>query len=72
MSIGHRLTGWNAVKSRVTQLGLSLLDEEVKSVTMRIKELADIRPLGIEEVDALLRNFHEKVKVASTESELEG
>jgi hypothetical protein len=25
----HRLTGWNAVKSRVEQLGLSLNDDEV-------------------------------------------
>lgn len=29
VSIGHRLTGWNAVKSRVEQLGLTLTDEEV-------------------------------------------
>lgn len=25
----HRLTGWNAVKSRVEQLGLTLTDDEV-------------------------------------------
>jgi len=25
----HRLTGWNAVKSRVEQLGLKLTDEQV-------------------------------------------
>lgn len=30
VSIGHRLTGWNAVKSRVEQLGLKLTDEEVR------------------------------------------
>lgn len=29
VSIGHRLTGWNAVKSRVEQLGLKLTDDEV-------------------------------------------
>ena len=61
VSIGHRLTGWNAVKNRVQQLGLSLSDDQVKSVTAQIKELADIKPLGIEEVDTLLRKFHEKV-----------
>jgi len=27
--ISHRLTGWNAVKSRVEQLGLTLTDDEV-------------------------------------------
>ena len=25
----HRLTGWNAVKSRVEQLGLDMTDEQV-------------------------------------------
>ena len=30
VSIGHRLTGWNAVKSRVEQLGLKLTDDEVR------------------------------------------
>jgi homocitrate synthase len=29
-SLRHRLTGWNAVKSRVEQLGLSLNDDEVR------------------------------------------
>ena len=62
VSIGHRLTGWNAVKNRVQQLGLSLTDVEVKEVTAHIKELADIKPLGIEEVDTFLRKFHDKVK----------
>jgi hypothetical protein len=28
-AIRHRLTGWNAVKSRVEQLGLNLTDDEV-------------------------------------------
>ncbi|KAJ3110801.1 mitochondrial Homoaconitase [Phlyctochytrium bullatum] len=60
VSIGHRLTGWNAVKNRVQQLGLSLTDDQVKDVTSQIKTLADIKPLGIEEVDTLLRHFHEK------------
>jgi homocitrate synthase len=60
VSIGHRLTGWNAVKNRVQQLGLELSDEAIKSVTAQIKKLADIKPLGVEEVDTLLRNYHAK------------
>ncbi|KAJ3107881.1 mitochondrial Homoaconitase [Phlyctochytrium planicorne] len=60
VSIGHRLTGWNAVKNRVQQLGLSLTDDQIKDVTAQIKSLADIKPLGIEEVDTLLRHFHDK------------
>ena len=59
VSIGHRLTGWNAVKNRVQQLGFDLSDDEIKAVTAKIKELADIKPLGIEEVDTLLRQLHD-------------
>ncbi len=61
VSIGHRLTGWNAVKNRVQQLGLELSDDDIKFVTQQIKKLADIKPLGVEEVDTLLRNHHAKV-----------
>ncbi|KAJ3120502.1 mitochondrial Homoaconitase [Nowakowskiella sp. JEL0407] len=65
VSIGHRLTGWNAVKNRVQQLGLKMTDDDVKQVTAQIKELADIRPLGLEEVDVLLRKFHAKLNPES-------
>lgn len=68
VSIGHRLTGWNAVKNRVQQLGLEMTDEEVKSVTADIKRLADIKPLGVEEVDTLLRVFHHAQTNASVEN----
>ncbi|KAJ3413339.1 mitochondrial Homoaconitase [Chytridiales sp. JEL 0842] len=61
VSVGHRLTGWNAVKNRVEQLGLKMTDEEVKQVTAQIKTLADVKPLGMEEVDTFLRGFHDKV-----------
>ncbi|KAI8915194.1 homocitrate synthase [Powellomyces hirtus] len=69
VSIGHRLTGWNAVKNRVQQLGLKLNDEDVKAVTAQIKELADVRPLNIDEVDTLLRRFHEDKKNGLDESQ---
>jgi len=61
VSIGHRLTGWNAVKNRVEQLDLSLTDEQVKKVTAKIKELGDIRPQSMEDVDNLLKNYHHVV-----------
>ena len=32
-----RLTGWNAIKSRVNQLGLEMTDSQIKSCTVRIK-----------------------------------
>jgi len=61
VSIGHRLTGWNAVKDRVEQLDLSMTDDEIKAVTQKIKTLADIKPLNIEEVDTLLREYHREL-----------
>jgi homocitrate synthase len=53
-----RLTGWNAVKTRVGQLGLSLTDDQVKVVTNKIKALADIRPIAIDDADSIIRTFH--------------
>ncbi|KAJ1918188.1 homocitrate synthase lys21 [Mycoemilia scoparia] len=61
VSIGHRLTGWNAVKNRVEQLNLNLNDDQVKEVTAKIKQLADIRPQTMEDVDRVLRDFHNEV-----------
>nr|ACZ80657.1 putative homocitrate synthase [Cryptococcus depauperatus] len=58
VSIGHRLTGWNAVKSRVEQLNLNLTDEQVKDATAKIKELADVRTQSMEDVDMILRIYH--------------
>lgn len=56
VSIGHRLTGWNAVKNRANQLNLQLNDNQIKEVTHQIKTLADINVLSIDEVDTILRN----------------
>jgi homocitrate synthase len=55
ISIGHRLTGWNAVRSRAHALGLEIDDATVQNVTRIIKERADVQPMSLEEVDALLR-----------------
>eukprot|EP01114_Cavostelium_apophysatum_P017527 TRINITY_DN522_c0_g1_i1.p1 TRINITY_DN522_c0_g1~~TRINITY_DN522_c0_g1_i1.p1 ORF type:complete len:448 (+),score=136.11 TRINITY_DN522_c0_g1_i1:2-1345(+) len=57
--IAHRLTGWNAVKNRVEQLGLNLTEAEIKDATNKIKTLADIKHQSLEDVDALLRTYHE-------------
>ncbi|KAK3677656.1 homocitrate synthase lys21 [Recurvomyces mirabilis] len=53
-----RLTGWNAIKSRAEQLGLGMSDAQIKSVTVKIKALADVRPLAIDDADSIIRNFH--------------
>ncbi|KAI2469189.1 HMGL-like-domain-containing protein [Annulohypoxylon bovei var. microspora] len=53
-----RLTGWNAVKTRVAQLGLTMTDEQVKECTAKIKTLADVRPIAIDDADSIIRSFH--------------
>jgi len=67
VSIGHRLTGWNAVKSRVEQLGLELTDEEIKDATAKIKELADVRTQSMDDVDSLLRIYHSGIQSGALE-----
>jgi len=56
--IAHRLTGWNAIRHRVEQLGLDLSDEQVKRITEEIKHLSDQRALTLDEVDRLLYAAH--------------
>ena len=57
VSIAHRLTGWNAIKNRAEQLGLSLDDAQIKKVTEHIKTLADEKPISLDDVDGLLRRW---------------
>ena len=57
ISIAHRLTGWNAIKARAEQLNLEIPDEEIKAATNHIKKLADERPLTLDDVDSVLRNW---------------
>ncbi|KAH7152549.1 homocitrate synthase mitochondrial precursor [Dactylonectria estremocensis] len=67
VSFASRLTGWNATKSRVEQLGLTMTDDQVKLVqvylcctllTVKIKQMADVRPLAINHTDSIIRSFH--------------
>lgn len=62
VAIGHRLTGWNAVKSRVEQLNLTLTDDQIKDVTAKIKELADVRTQSLDDVDTILRVYHSAIQ----------
>lgn len=66
-----RLTGWNAIKSRAEQLGLGMTDAQVKAVTIKIKALADIRPLAIDDADSIIRNFHFNLSAAKEKPLLE-
>lgn len=62
--IAHRLTGWNAVRHRAEQLGVTLDDEQVRQLTGQIKALADQRALTLEDVDALLYERAENREVS--------
>lgn len=63
VNITSRITGWNAVKGRITQLGLDgpggfETDDQIKEVTAKIKQLADIRPLAIDDADSIIHAYH--------------
>ena len=53
-----RLTGWNTIKNRVQQLRLKMTDDQVKVLTSKIKALADVRPVAIDDMDSIIRTFH--------------
>lgn len=57
ISIAHRLTGWNAVRARADQLGLTLTDSKVKELTQHIKAMADEKNLTLDDVDNVLRHW---------------
>ncbi|MBI5956050.1 MAG: homocitrate synthase [Chloroflexi bacterium] len=57
LSIAHRLTGWNAIKHRAEQLNLPLGEQAVKAATSQIKQLADERPLSLDDVDTILQQW---------------
>ncbi len=57
ISIAHRLTGWNAIKARAEQLQLDIPDDELRAATRHIKALADEKPIGLDDVDAVLRRW---------------
>ena len=58
-----RLTGWNAIKSRAAQLNIEMTDDQYKECTQKIKALADIRPIAIDDADSIIRAFHRSLKL---------
>lgn len=57
----NRLTGWNAIKSRVDQLNLHLSDDQCKELTQKVKKLGDVRHLSIDDVDSVIKEYHGNV-----------
>jgi len=60
-----RLTGWNAIKSRAAQLNIEMTDDQYKECTSKIKALADIRPIAIDDADSIIRAFHRSIKLGN-------
>ena len=58
IQIASRLTGWNAIRSRADQLGLSMDETTLKRITEEVKKLADQQQLTLDEVDHLLYASH--------------
>jgi homocitrate synthase len=53
-----RLTGWNAIKSRAEQLGLSMSDAQYKECTTKIKAIADVRKIALDDTDSIIRTYY--------------
>jgi homocitrate synthase len=53
-----RLTGWNAIKSRAEQLGLQMTDAQYKECTTKIKAIADIRKIALDDTDSIIRTYY--------------
>ena len=62
-----RLTGWNAIKSRAQQLQIEMTDAQYKECTAKIKALADIRPLAIDDADSIIHAFYRNIKSGKNE-----
>jgi homocitrate synthase len=53
-----RLTGWNAIKSRADQLDLQMTDAQYKQCTAKVKAMADVKKITLDDTDAIIRTFY--------------
>ncbi|KAF2121160.1 homocitrate synthase [Lophiotrema nucula] len=67
-----RLTGWNAIKSRADQLDLQMTDAQIKLCTAKIKALADVRKIAIDDTDSIIRAFYHNLHSQEERPLLEG
>ncbi|KAF2747800.1 homocitrate synthase [Sporormia fimetaria CBS 119925] len=67
-----RLTGWNAIKSRADQLGLNMTDAQYKECTAKVKALADVRKITLDDTDAIIRAYHHNLHSEKEVPLLEG
>lgn len=57
-----RLTGWNAIRSRAQQLNISMTEKQYKECTAKIKALADIRPIAMDDADSIIRTYYRNIQ----------
>jgi len=55
--VGSRLTGRHAIAYRAREIGLTFGEQELRSITHRIKEMADKGELSEAEIDEVLREW---------------
>ncbi|KAH8590285.1 HMGL-like-domain-containing protein [Bisporella sp. PMI_857] len=67
-----RITGWNAIKSRAIQLGMTMTDDQYKECTAKIKQLADIRSINIDDTDSIIRAYHRTLKLGEDAATVPG
>lgn len=67
-----RLTGWNAIKSRCDQLGVKMTDAQYKQCTAKIKAMADVRKLAIDDTDSIIRAFYHNIQNGEEKPLLDG
>jgi len=53
-----RLTGWNAIKSRAEQLDIKMSDAQYKECTAKIKAIADVRKIALDDTDSIIRTYY--------------
>ena len=57
ISIAHKLTGWNALQDRASQLGIHIDSDSLKEVTLHIKAMADHKRITLSDVDEILHQW---------------
>ncbi|MBK7404101.1 MAG: homocitrate synthase [Phycisphaerales bacterium] len=54
INVASRLTGWNAIQHRASQLGLKFTDDQARHIAEQIKSAADAGHMTLDHVDAIL------------------
>lgn len=55
-----QLPGW--IESRASQLNPEMTDVQYKACMAKIKAMADVRPLAVDNTDGIIRSFHRNLK----------